>query len=68
MEQSRIVIDLLKEALRGDLCEEKIDQAQKSLSLALDRCIVNNQPTDEINALREDLLWLKCDCIGYEQT
>lgn len=63
---NRLVIDTLKESLSEYIStrsvdKTKIENAQKRLSFELDRCKVSNESTEEIEALRGDISWLKND-------
>lgn len=43
---------------------ERLTEAQKRLSLELDRRKVGNLPCDELEALYGDVMWLKSDLLG----
>lgn len=63
---NRLVIDTLKESLSeyvstGSVDKAKIENAQKRLNFELDRRKVSNEPTEELEALRSDISWLKND-------
>ncbi len=64
----RLVIDALKMSLSdyvsaGSIDREMLDEALRRLSSELDRRIVNRLPYDEIEALREDISWVKNDLL-----
>lgn len=66
---SRYVIDLLKQSFSdyiatGEVDAERLTEAQKRLSLELDRCNVGNLPCDGLEALYGDVMWLKSDLLG----
>lgn len=61
MDYNRMVIDLLKDYILGSEIENRLNDAQKTLAIEIDRRKVKDEPCDEINALYEDVLWLKCD-------
>lgn len=66
---SRYVIDLLKRSFSyyiatGEVDAERLTEAQKRLSLELDRRKVGNLPCDELEALYGDVMWLKSDLLG----
>lgn len=66
---SRYVIDLMKRSFSdyiatGEVDAERLTEAQKRLSLELDRCKVGNLPCDELEALYGDVMWLKSDLLG----
>lgn len=68
---NRLVIDTLKQALSdfvvtGDIDREQVGEAISMLEFETDRRIVNREPIEEIAALKEDLMWLKCDLLDYE--
>lgn len=63
---NRLVIDTIKQSFSdfvatGEMNAENINDVQKRLSFELDRRKVSNEPTEEIKALRGDILWLKND-------
>ncbi len=63
---NRLVIDTIKQSFSdfvatGEVNTENINDAQKRLSFEFDRRKVSNEPTDEIEALRSDISWLKND-------
>lgn len=63
----REVLDLYREIVRtGRISSQKLDGAFLRLSLALDRAVVNNRPSEELKALRDEVLCLKCDLLCYE--
>lgn len=64
----RLVIDALKMSLSdyvstGEIDREMLDETLSRLVCELDRRIVNNLPVDEIEALREDISWVKNDLL-----
>lgn len=60
----RKVIDLLKRYINKDSLEDwELADLQKMLAIEIDRRKVKNEPCEEISALYEDILWLKCDVI-----
>lgn len=62
---SRIVIDLMKDALvHRDVSAETLADAQKQLAYELDRRKVNNRSTDEIQRLYDDVLWLRSEILN----
>ena len=66
----RLVIDALKLTLSdyvssGSIDAEMLGETVKQLSYELDRRIVNRVPTEEIEALRADILWVKNDLLFY---
>lgn len=66
---SRYVIDLFKTSFADYVNTGKVDvnqlvEAQKKLAFEIDRCKVNNLPSDELEALYGDVTWLKCDLMG----
>lgn len=63
MDYNRMVIDLLKDYISGSEVEDRLNDAQKTLAIEIDRRKVKNEPTEEISALYEDIMWLKCDVI-----
>lgn len=66
MDDSRLVIDLLKDYIAGIDIAERLDEAQMQLACELDRRKVNNLSADETNALYEDVMWLKCEVCRVE--
>lgn len=54
----RLVIDLLKAHIKHEPCNP--DAAILTLGKALDRAIVNNEPSDYLRNLYDDAVWLKC--------
>lgn len=69
---SRLVIDVLKQALSdyvasGEIDAEQVKNAILRLEFEIDRRIVTRESTEELEALRNDLFWLKCDLFDYEQ-
>lgn len=71
-EYYRLVINTLKQTLSdyivaGDIDREYVSKAVRQLEFETDRRVVNNLPIEEIDALRNDLLWVICDLMGYEQ-
>ena len=63
MDYKRFVINLLKSYISGNNIDAELDRIQKKLVIELDRCKVNNEPCEEINALYEDVMWLKCEVL-----
>lgn len=64
----RLVIDALKMSLSdyvstGNIDREMLDETLRRLSSELDRRVVNRLPIDEIEALREDISWVKNDLL-----
>lgn len=64
----RLVIDSLKMSLSdyvssGNIDREMLDETLRRLSSELDRRVVNRLPIDEIEALREDISWVKNDLL-----
>lgn len=71
-EYYRLVIDTLKQTLSdyivaGDIDRKFVIKAVRQLEFETDRRVVNNLPIEEIDTLRNDLLWVICDLMGYEQ-
>lgn len=69
---NRLVIDVLKQALSdyvasGEIDVEQVKNAILRLEFEIDRRIVARESTEELEALRNDLFWLKCDLFDYEQ-
>jgi hypothetical protein len=69
---SRLVIDVLKQALSdyvasGEIDVEQVKNAILRLEFEIDRRIVARESTEELEALRNDLFWLNCDLFDYEQ-
>jgi len=64
MDYNRMIIDLLKDYISGSEIKERLDKAQKTLAVEIDRRKVNNEPCEEINALYEDIMWLKCEVLS----
>lgn len=63
---NRLVIDTIKQSFSeyvstGSVDKANIENAQKWLSFELDRRKVSNEPTEEFEALRRDISWLKND-------
>lgn len=68
MDYNRLVIDLLKKSFSdyiatGEVDVDLIKEAQNKLSFELDRCKASNLPSEEIEALYRDVMWLKCDLL-----
>ena len=64
VEFSRIVIDLMKDALsHRDESADTLKNVQKQLAIELDRRKVNNLSTDEIASLYDDVLWLRTEIL-----
>lgn len=61
---TRMTIDLLKQAVAGCAPEDELDAAILRLAVAMDKRLVYNQPTEGLEALYGDLLWLKSN--AYE--
>lgn len=55
---SRMVIDLYKEAIMGRATADKILEVEKELSCALTAARINNEPTEQLQELIEDLHFL----------
>jgi hypothetical protein len=56
----RFVIELYKSCLAGNKPDEKtLSEAQKELNLAIDKAKINNHPTEELEALKRDVDYLK---------
>ena len=61
---NRIVIDLYKKCFTDYVNGSPVDadaimEAQKVLNFAIDKAKVNNEPTDQLEALNNDLGYLK---------
>lgn len=68
---NRYIINLFKQSFSdfvstGEVDAEMLTDAQNKLSIELDRRKVGNLPFNELEALYEDIMWLKCDLLGYE--
>lgn len=60
----RKVIDLFKREIKGeDITDLELADLQKTLAIEIDLRKVNNEPYEEISALYEDIMWLKCDVL-----
>lgn len=71
MSYARLVIDTLKEALSsyistGEINVESVNDAIRQLEFEADRRAVSLETPEDIERLREDLIWLKCDLMEYE--
>ncbi len=63
----REVLDLYREIVRtGQISSQKLDSAYLRLSLAIDQAVVSNRPSEELQALRNEVLYLKCEILRYE--
>ena len=61
---SRKVIDLLKRYIKGESIESsELNDLQQSCSIIIDSKKVREKPTEELEALYEDIIWLKCDIL-----
>ncbi|MDH6307981.1 hypothetical protein M2451_002500 [Dysgonomonas sp. PFB1-18] len=61
---NRIVIELYKKCFSDHINGKEIDEnvvseAQKELNFAIDKAKVHNEPTDELESLKEDINHLK---------
>lgn len=64
MDYNRMIIDLLKGYISGSEIENKLNEAKKMLAIEIDRRKVKNEPCEDISALYEDIMWLKCDVLN----
>lgn len=69
-EYYRLVIDALKLTLSdyvssGEIDEEMLRETYEKLSIELDRRVVNNLSTEEIEALRNDISWVRDDLLFF---
>lgn len=67
-EYYRLVIDALKMSLSdyvssGSIDREMLDETLQRLNVELDRRIVNRLPHEELEALIEDVSWVKNDLL-----
>lgn len=61
---SRKVIDLLKRYIKGESIESsELNDLQQSCLIIIDSKKVREKPTEELEALYEDIIWLKCDIL-----
>lgn len=65
---NRLTIDAIKQSFaefvaKGSIDTNKLNDAHKQLNFELDRRIVAKEPTEEIEALIKDILWLKYDLL-----
>lgn len=72
MEQyNRLAIDAIKQAFayfvaKGGVDTNALDTAHRQLNFELDRRVVAKEPTEEIEALIKDILWVKYDLLGAQ--
>ena len=69
---NRIVIDLYKECFSNyangvAVNQDKIFDVQKQLNFAIDKAIIHNEPADDFEALKNDVLYLKYELLQDEQ-
>ena len=60
---NRLVINLLKQSLQGNVAEGELQQAIATLGKAIDSCKVHGENTAELEQLYADLLWLKSEIL-----
>ena len=65
---NRLVIDAIKKAFSqyvstGEVDANMLSEVQNKLNFELDRLKVDNLPTEEIEALKEDISWVKYDLL-----
>jgi hypothetical protein len=63
---NRIVIELFKKSLTDSINgspvdENAISETQRKLNFAIDKAKINNEPTEELEALKKDVEYLKYD-------
>lgn len=68
---SRLTIDVIKQSFADYVSGKSIDtnilnNAHQQLNFELDRRVVAKEPTEEIEALIKDVLWLKYDLLGAQ--
>lgn len=67
MNYNRLVIDLMKDVIQGkEISSEYVKEVNLKLGIELDRCMINSQPTEEIQALYDDVLWLQSNILSDE--
>lgn len=60
IKRHRFVIELYRSCLAGNKPDEKtLSEVQKELNLAIDQAKINNHPTEELEALKRDIDYLK---------
>lgn len=58
----RMVIEIYKKSITDKKIDENaITEAQRELNFAIDKATINNEPTAELEALKNDLAYLKYD-------
>lgn len=68
---NRLTIDAIKQAFaefvaKGSTDTSKLNNAHMQLNFELDRRVVSKEPTEEIEALIKDILWVKYDLFGAQ--
>ena len=64
---SFFTIDLMKSAIKKEtLLGDKSTELILQIGKEIDRCKVNNEPTDELEYLYETVLWLKSEIINEQ--
>lgn len=59
---ARKVIDVMKRTIAGDtIASWELPELVKNIGILIDGRRVKNEPTDHLDALYQDVLWLQCD-------
>lgn len=63
---SRKVIDLLRSYIINKVQKSDVDALIKQIAIIIDARKVKNEDAHELEALYDDVMWLKCDILKYE--
>lgn len=67
MNYNRLVIDLMKDVIQGkEISSEYLKEVNLKLGKEFDRCKVYSHPTEEIQSLYDDVLWLQTNILNHE--